>query len=1069
MITKLNCGVSKFTNILHVADIHILLTKRHTEYTEVFKNLYKAIEKTPDTTAVCVVGDVFHSKSDLSPECVEIASQFLKNLADLRPTILTAGNHDATLTNKNRLDSLSPIVNAIKHPNLFYLKDTGIYQLGDILFNNFSVFDEHSPENYIPFDKIPKIYVNNASYFIGLYHGPIDSAVTDIGYKVTSSTKNELFDGHQIILLGDIHRHQILQNYHITDDKIRKPVVVYSGSLIQRNHGEELKGHGFVYWDLKTLKFKHVEVKNDYGYFTVEIDRGTLVTDLTDIPKKTTLRIKAFESVATELKSVISEIRKHTEIVDINYLRVDQLPSSVNNSVVPSLNIHGLSNISYQNKLIAEYLQDKHTHIPDSLIRDVEKINKELNDLIVKDLTAKNIRWKPKRFEFDNMFSYGEGNVIDFSKMKDVVGLFAANASGKSSILSALSFCIFDKCDRAFKAVHVMNTQKMSFKCKFNFEIDKVDYFIERIGHADKKGSVKVDVRFWKEENGKMIELNGEARRNTNDLIRDYVGTYDDFILTVLSIQNSKTGSFIDLGQTERKDLLAQFMGLTIFDKLHGLANDKMREWSVLMKNFAKTDYNAELETLTTNITNTESVIRLKDDELKTLMESRDVENEKIEETTKQLIKVNVTTTDVAGLESQHINTDKKIISEQLKYDTEVPNIEKLKNDIKPINDKVEKFKSDDIESKYSEYNTLKLEASNIEGQLERKKLIVTTKLDKLKKLENHKYDPNCTYCVNNVFVQDAIKTKEDLENDKIEAKGFIEKLNGVKNKLSVVETIANQYQEYRNLVNSLSALTKNISNLENLQLQRENTIVKEKNVLELINNKIKEYYDSKDAIESNIKVQKVIDDIKSNIKNVDFNIRTVNGIITDAKSKINNWNYQKSQIEAKIAEMKETEKIHNAYTYYVDAVSRDGLQYQIISKALPGIESEVNNILNQIVEFTISFQTDGKNIMAYIVYEDKKWPLELASGLEKFVSSLAIRVSLINVSNLPRPNFIAIDEGFGCADSDHLSAMSNLFSFLKNTFDFVWIVSHLDVLKDMVDTRLEIVKDDGFSRINFQ
>lgn len=1067
--TKLNCDITKFTNILHIADIHILLTKRHTEYKEVFTNLYKAIEKTPDSTAVCVVGDVFHNKSDLSPECVEIASKFLKALADLRPTILTAGNHDATLANKNRLDSLTPIVNALKHSNLFYLKDTGLYQLGDILFNNFSVFDEHSPENYIKFSDIPKIYVNNASYIIGLYHGPVDSAVTDIGYKVTSHTKNELFDGHQIILLGDIHRHQVLQNYHVTSENVRKPAVVYSGSLIQQNHGEELKGHGFVYWDLKTLKFKHVEVKNDYGYFTVEVNKGQLITDISTIPKKTTLRIKAFESVATELKSVISEIRKHTEIVDINFLRVDQLSSIVNNSVVPSLNIHGLSNVSYQNKLIAEYLQDKHTNIPDSLISEVERINKELNDLIVKDLTAKNIRWKPKRFEFDNMFSYGEGNVIDFNKMKDVVGLFAANASGKSSILSALSFCVFDKCDRAFKAVHVMNTQKMSFRCKFNFEIDKVDYFIERIGNADKKGSVKVDVRFWKEEKGQIIELNGEARRNTNDLIRDYVGTYDDFILTVLSIQNSKTGSFIDLGQTERKDLLAQFMGLTIFDKLHQLANEQMREWAVLMKNFAKVDYNAELETLATSITNAESVINLKDDELKTLMESREGENEKIVEATKKLIKINTTTTDVTTLESQRINTDKKIVSEQLKYDNEIPNIEKLKNDIKPINDKVEKFKSDDIESKYSEYNTLKLEASNIEGELNRKKLIVTNKLDKLKKLESHKYDPNCTYCVNNVFVQDAIKTKEDLENDKVEAKQLVQKLTEVKNKLGVIETIANQYQEYRNLVNSLSTLTKNVSTLENQQLQRENTIVKEKNLLESINVKIKEYYDAKDAIESNVKVQKEVNDIKLNLKNIDFNIKSVNSNITDAKSKINGWNHQKSQIETKIAEMKQTEKIHNAYTYYVEAVSRDGLQYQIISKALPGIESEVNNILNQIVEFTVSFQTDGKNIMTYIVYEDKKWPLELASGLEKFVSSLAVRVALINVSNLPRPNFIAIDEGFGCADSDHLSAMSNLFSFLKSTFDFVWIVSHLDVLKDMVDTRLEIVKDDGFSRINFQ
>ncbi len=165
-----------------------------------------------------------------------------------------------------------------------------------------------------------------------------------------------------------------------------------------------------------------------------------------------------------------------------------------------------------------------------------------------------NMNLKPKKFEYDNMFSYGEDNVIDFTKMHNVVGLFANNAAGKSSVLSALSFCIFDKCDRAFKASHILNTQKMTFRCKFNFEVNGVDFFIERKGHADKKGNVKVDVKFWKEENGKVVELNGEARRSTNDIIRDYVGTYDDFILTVLSIQNNKVGSFVDMGQTERKD-----------------------------------------------------------------------------------------------------------------------------------------------------------------------------------------------------------------------------------------------------------------------------------------------------------------------------------------------------------------------------------------------------------------------------------------------------------------------------------------------------------------------------------
>lgn len=83
--------------------------------------------------------------------------------------------------------------------------------------------------------------------------------------------------------------------------------------------------------------------------------------------------------------------------------------------------------------------------------------------------------------------------------------------SHNSSILDAVSFCLFDKCSKTFKASHVLNTQKMSFKCKFNFEINKVDYYIERKGLSDKKGNVKVDVKFWKEENGKVTELNGEA------------------------------------------------------------------------------------------------------------------------------------------------------------------------------------------------------------------------------------------------------------------------------------------------------------------------------------------------------------------------------------------------------------------------------------------------------------------------------------------------------------------------------------------------------------------------------
>jgi DNA repair exonuclease SbcCD ATPase subunit len=115
-------------------------------------------------------------------------------------------------------------------------------------------------------------------------------------------------------------------------------------------------------------------------------------------------------------------------------------------------------------------------------------------------------------------------------------------------------------------------------------------------------------------------------------------------------------------------------------------------------------------------------------------------------------------------------------------------------------------------------------------------------------------------------------------------------------------------------------------------------------------------------------------------------------------------------------------------------------------------------------------FQLDGKNINTYIVYsEEKTWPLELTSGMEKFISSLAIRTALVNVSNLPRPNFLAIDEGLGNLDSENLNSLFMLFTFLKSQFDLLMIISHLDSVRDVVDNLIDIKKVAGFSKITHE
>ena len=149
-------------------------------------------------------------------------------------------------------------------------------------------------------------------------------------------------------------------------------------------------------------------------------------------------------------------------------------------------------------------------------------------------------------------------------------------------------------------------------------------------------------------------------------------------------------------------------------------------------------------------------------------------------------------------------------------------------------------------------------------------------------------------------------------------------------------------------------------------------------------------------------------------------------------------------------------------------AVSKDGVPHTIMTSVIPIIEEDINNILSQIVEFKIEVKSDGKNINAYIVYDDSRvWPIELASGMEKFVSSLAIRTSLINISSLPRPSFLAIDEGFGVLDIENIGNISILMDYLKTQFKFILMISHIDSIKDVVDGHIEVVKNkDGASKI---
>ena len=178
--------------------------------------------------------------------------------------------------------------------------------------------------------------------------------------------------------------------------------------------------------------------------------------------------------------------------------------------------------------------------------------------------------------------------------------------------------------------------------------------------------------------------------------------------------------------------------------------------------------------------------------------------------------------------------------------------------------------------------------------------------------------------------------------------------------------------------------------------------------------------------------------------------------------------------IREKIDEKNEELNIINSY---IQIVNYNGLPYEILKSYLPLIESNINQILHSMVNFNIEFifhDEDQKiktnigalNINLYYNNESS-YNAQLASGFEKFMIEIALRIVLCKISTIAKPNFIIIDEGWSCLDKDNLNNITQILNNIKLQYDNIILISHLDELKSQVDYIINIEKKDNFSFVN--
>jgi DNA repair exonuclease SbcCD nuclease subunit len=243
--------------IIQIADIHIRTFKRHDEYNEQFEKFYEMMEvEKPDR--IVIAGDLVHQKIQMSPELVFMIEQILNRCSKIAKTIILIGNHDFLTNNMERLDALSPVIDAMNNPNILYFKHSDCVEDDNVVWVPISLMDD----NKVPECFDPKNKKKNKTY-IGLFHSPLTGIQTDLGFSFGDVYSLDNFMGLDWVLCGDIHRQQVI--------KENDPIILMVGSMIQQNFGESLSSHGYCSIDLEDKTYKFVDIPNDYGYYQFKL------------------------------------------------------------------------------------------------------------------------------------------------------------------------------------------------------------------------------------------------------------------------------------------------------------------------------------------------------------------------------------------------------------------------------------------------------------------------------------------------------------------------------------------------------------------------------------------------------------------------------------------------------------------------------------------------------------------------------------------------------------------------------------------------------------------------------
>ena len=687
--------------------------------------------------------------------------------------------------------------------------------------------------------------------------------------------------------------------------------------------------------------------------------------------------------------------------------------------------------INYQKNLMTQFVENNKMGVDIDLLK---RLDEKVNGKMMEEMSV-NTHYKRvyvKNIKFSNFLSFGDNNSIDVSALGGITVIDSnpPNFGGKSVLaVDLILFLFFNTTTKSNKAIEIFNRFRGSNEVivQGEVEIDGRDFTIVRRvkRRKTKKGdwSVSTSLEFLeKKSDGSLQNFTGEQRRETENFIKESIGTMNDFLLTVLTTA-SNIESIIESKPTERGNVLSRFVGLEILKDKESTAKKMYSEWS---KKLISNIYNVEQ-------VNNDKTLKGLGVELKEKNELRDgLVSQKITNIDKEIENVNPRLIEENILEEN--NNLKKLNQKLLIYgDKEIP--EEIDRSV--LNNKIEE--RDKINIEYTKNIT---NLKNIKNTL--------------KNLKESEICPMCKQTLKDVDHSEEIKklesSIEELEKLVKEEKNKIDNLHLVVKNLESKKLVFDEYEK---------------------ELLKKERLVLEVNRKELELNKLtlklNSWKDNKEKLENNEKIQKEILTLDSTI---DVLKNTKDNLLRDteySKNTIKTHTKEVGEKNTKIDKIKKENEIDKIFRAYLTVYGKNGIIKTIMKSVVPKLNNELMRLLSDVTEFSVEIKVNEKNEVEFWMIDNNTQIEKLVSagsGFERTLSALAIRTVLTKVSCLPRPNITVFDEVLGKVSNENLEQVNTFFNKVKEYFENIFLITHNPLVREWGDNIITVTKKDNVSAL---